>query len=887
MKSVDSEEIKSSSGTSESERQNFKLKLLAYQYPPMPQRDINLRQQQNQKKIKIITNLFEIKLIDEYHKFALYSVDIMPGIAADNFSLRRQIYNNLDMPKCFKKFFWAGNNFYSLINEDKEQDYSNIEKDEEVNGVIYNIKLKKIKEISFKNINHFDGTNQQIKSIIENIFRSILMKNPKVIKFHDRTIFEIDPKNIINVTNQDNDKIYKGYITSAHITENGLFMQINNRSKLITGKTALQKMTEIKSKLLKQNASNKEINDAINEYFNSHRTVLTTYGSIRTYRIKEVNLNRNPENTDITIKVNNGVKRTISIINYYKVQYGIEINQKNQPLLVAENKNSKNKKFSSDKKNNLSTENDYEIYLIPELVYITGLEEDYSQNNRRKNHRNLIEKTKMNPAKKMEAINGINNLINSDNRKKIKKKNGQEIILKSSKQLIEEWGINIGNNLTFTGRVIPQPQIYFSNNKIFPKNGLFRADKPIVSQTITNENIFFVYDKNEKNSNHRSLFTEIMKKCQNKNFKFSENFHPNKVNGYSLDNTHNWESILNSLRRININDKNSIGIIFCSQQLEKFYEKLKNFFSQQFNIPTQHINTKNIENQRIKNSIEFNLVDQINIKRGGMNYYIDFKNEGIIKSGEVFLIIGLDSKTSNKQITYSMTSTNNSRLNNFITQEETCRLINQEKNKTLKKMFEVAIDEINKNCPHSPDYIIIYRQGGNEIRNKILCVNELDSFNDILKEYREKYKDNNNFHFRNTKLYYICCNLKSDLKFFETEDHGISKAYFNPQSGLIVDDNVTQRNKFEFYLQPQFVNQGTATPCHYQIMHYDKDQKEENEFKIENLEKLSFYLSFYYWTWTGSIRIPSLLKMSTTALSFYSRIFHNQTSCLFRRPIYI
>ena len=267
MKSVDSEEIKSSSGTSESERQNFKLKLLAYQYPPMPQRDINLRQQQNQKKIKIITNLFEIKLIDEYHKFALYSVDIMPEISADNFSLRRQIYNNLDMPKCFKKFFWAGNNFYSLINEDKEQDYSNIEKDEEVNGVIYNIKLKKIKEISFKNINHFDGTNQQIKSIIENIFRSILMKNPKVIKFHDRTIFEIDPKNIINVTNQDNDKIYKGYITSAHITENGLFMQINNRSKLITGKTALQKMTEIKSKLLKQNASNKEINDAINEYF--------------------------------------------------------------------------------------------------------------------------------------------------------------------------------------------------------------------------------------------------------------------------------------------------------------------------------------------------------------------------------------------------------------------------------------------------------------------------------------------------------------------------------------------------------------------------------------------------------------------------------------------
>ena len=86
-----------------------------------------------------------------------------------------------------------------------------------------------------------------------------------------------------------------------------------------------------------------------------------------------------------------------------------------------------------------------------------------------------------------------------------------------------------------------------------------------------------------------------------------------------------------------------------------------------------------------------------------------------------------------------------------------------------------------------------------------------------------------------TKLYYICCNLKSDLKFFETEEHGISKAYFNPKSGLVIDDNVTQSDKFEFYIQPQFVNEGTATPCHYQVMYYDKSQNEENELKIEEI----------------------------------------------------
>jgi len=235
-----------------------------------------------------------------------------------------------------------------------------------------------------------------------------------------------------------------------------------------------------------------------------------------------------------------------------------------------------------------------------------------------------------------------------------------------------------------------------------------------------------------------------------------------------------------------------------------------------------------------------------------------------------------------------MTSTRNSNLNEFLTQEKTVNDNNQDKNSTIKKMFEEAINEINKHSPHSPDYIIIYRQGGNDIRNKILYVKEGGNFTEILKLYREKYKDNKKYNFKNTKLFYICCNLKSDLKFFETDKRNVAKAYFNPKSGLIVDDNVTHKNKYEFYLQPQFVNQGTATPCHYQIMHYDKDQNEENNLKIEDLEKLSFYLCFYFWTWSGSIRMPYLLKMSNTAMAFYNKILDNGKSYYyFKMPTYI
>ena len=885
----DSEDYKSNSGTSESELQNYRQKLNSFKYPPMPKRNDILRQEQNCNKILIITNLFEITFIDLIHKFSLYTVEILPEVDANNYSLKRQIYSNINLPNDFKKTFWAGNNLYAIIAEEKNKSYEKFIIKEEINNTNYNIALKKIKEVTFKQINGLNGANQKEKSIIENIFRNIIMRNPKVIKFHDRTIFEIDPKNIISVNSQNKQNIYKGYITSAQITENGLFIQINNRNKYISGKTALQKINEIKTKLSEQKKSPKDVKEKISEFFYVHRTVLTTYGSLRAYKIIEVNFDATPDNTSIKVKDSNGIKKNISIINYYKNQYNVNIKDKTQPLLIAENNFLNNKKLlPPNKSNKVPNENDNTIYLIPELVYITGIEEDDNKNNRRNNSRNIIEKTKTDPAKKMSEINGIFNLINSDDRKKIKKRNGNEIELKSPKELKEEWGIILGDNLTFQGRIIPQPKLNFKNEKtIIPKNGIFRSDKPYNCATITNDNIFYVFDKNERKSDHKQLFIDLMHKCRSKDFIFSNDFNPNKVYGYGLDNTYNWENIHKSLRNIDLKNGKCFGIILCSPQLEKFYDELKNFFIQQYKIPTQHIITRNIENPKRGNSIQFNVIDQINIKMGGKSFYIDFTKEGIIRQDEVFLIIGLDSKFANKKVTYSMTSTINQYLNNFVTQEKTCDDIAQEKNKTLTKMFEIAIDEINRRCPHSPDYIIIYRQGGNEVRNKRLTINELDNFTGILSKYREKYKDNKNFNFRNTKLYYICCNLKSDLKFFETETKGVAKAYYNPKSGLIVDDNVTQKSKYEFYLQPQFVNQGTATPCHYQIMYYDKSEKEEDEFTIEQLEKLSFYMSFYYWTWAGAIRTPSLLKMSSTAMTFYSKVLNSKEYCFFEKPTYI
>ena len=845
MNTPNSDEVKSKSNSisSDNERQIMRKKVAEFIYPTMP-KNCPILINEAYQKVKIATNLFEMKLIDDYHKLTLFSIEIFPTIAEDNFALKRQINNHIEssLPKSFKKTFFGGNLLLTFITEDKGENNNieNIELNEDINNEEYKIKLSKIKEVEFKRVNDFKDYNKRIKTYIEILFRNIIMKNPNVIKFKDRTLFEIDPKNISNISEQGLENIYRGYITSANITENGLYMLINNVNKVITGKTALQKMLEIRRRLENERCSMKEIEEKINEYFSNHKTVLTTYGSLKPYRIQEIAYDRTPKNTDFYIFDANGKKTTVNLINYYSKQYGIKIVNLNQPLIIAE-KNCKNKNLP------LPNEQDYIIYLVPELVYITG-NEDENINNRRNKGRNIINKTKMDPNKKMSAINGIFNLYNSNKHKIIKKKCGQEIEMKSPQDLINEWGINLGNNLIFEGRQI------------------------------------------QANVDHRNLFVNLLKKCRDKGFHFENGFNPRNVPGYGLENTDNWEIINNQLRNIHFSTEQLIGIIFCSGRLEKYYERLKNYFLKQRKISTQHIITRNIdESKRGKSvhSILYNIVDQMNIKMGGSNHFINFKESKIMKENDVFLVIGLDSKTSGKKITYSMTSTNDPNLYTFVTQEKTFDYtIKENKIKTLTNMFNNTIIELRKRgCPNSPDYIILYRQGGNEIHNKRLAINEVDIFKDSLKELREKNLNDKNYNFKNTKFYYICCNLKSNLKFFEVNEN--NQTYSNPKSGLVIDNAVTQNDKYEFYLQPQFVNQGTATPCHYEIMYYDKDPDEKNDLKKENLEKLSFYLTYYYWTWSGAIRTPAMLKLSSTALDFYYKCLYDEMGFSFDRPYYI
>ena len=806
--------------------------------------------------VSLTSNLMKLTLTDPLQKVYIYSIEIMPELAKDNFTLQKKIYKLIEqkLSPFFNKFTFAGLNLFGSTRDPKDE----ITIEENVEKTDYKITFKKVGALNFSEITTKQGMDQKKKNFIEKLIKDILLSSKDRVRFGtDRMVLSMDKDNVMR--GNDGSTIYKGFFTSAQITEIGLFLLVLNMNKYTSGKTMYEKIYQIMEEGRHHHRNQDEIKQRIEDYIEEHRTVLTIYGSIRAYRIESIDFEKNPMNTSFNIKTQEGMK-TVTIYNYYQQQYRQTIKHKDQPLLIAERK-VKDKKLLKNEEDKNKIED--LIYLVPELVLITGIENEAGSKSRRQD---IISKTKTSPNQRMNEINKIHDLMNNDTPKQFKK-NGELISTKSSKQLADEWGINLGENLSLEGRVLNQPKLIFNNKPVIPKNGLFRTEEAYDGVSFTRDNFMYIYNRKDR-ADFRSIINNLFSKARMKRIKI--NVRPDELYSYGFNKAYNWEDIKYELRKINFNPKLRMVMVFLDNNLEHYYNQLKEYLTNTIKVDSQFCQTRRLTDPKRAGSIMFNIVEQINIKMGGINFYIDTNN--LIKD-KVYLIIGLESKKVGKDsIDYVLTFAYNQRLSRTHTIPRTCKNNAEEISKTLNELLDEAIKGLQKlgHAPHPPEYIIIYRQGGNHLQNVKTSQLEIPIFLGNINQKKEKFES---FRKHNTKLIYICCNLKGDLKFFEESKNG----YSNPPSGLCIDERIVESGKYEFYLQPQFVNQGTATPCHYEVLYQDIDEKNpENNMSIEELENLSFQLSFYYWTWSGAVRVPGVLRLSTTAIDYYSRCLNHK-----------
>lgn len=61
---------------------------------------------------------------------------------------------------------------------------------------------------------------------------------------------------------------------------------------------------------------------------------------------------------------------------------------------------------------------------------------------------------------------------------------------------------------------------------------------------------------------------------------------------------------------------------------------------------------------------------------------------------------------------------------------------------------------------------------------------------------------------------------------------------------------------YDFFLVAQLVRQGTVTPTHLIVV------EDEEDFKPDILQRLTYKLCFLYYNWPGTVRVPACCQVS-------------------------
>ena len=788
---------------------------IAIVYPRRPNRDSN--RDKVYRSSRVISNLRQINLGIENRKVQQYAIHYEPIIAEDNYPLKRKIIRLLseDLKGYFERYAQAGDTIFVFSRNSQEK----VSLEAKVDDVLYKVTFDRTaNEVNCRNINQKTRDNIKIKSFIENIIKNIFMANNHMVRFDSGSFFDYNSSRFIG---QHHTQIWSGYSTAVTITESGLFLRVNDKNKLITGKTVYDKFEEFHRKY--GNMRSEECMRAILDYFKG-KVVIAIYGNYRAYRIGDISFDRDIKNTEFEIE-KEGKKEKIRIKDYYKRQYNIDLKHDDQPILIEEVP----KRRREDEKVVVR-------YLIPELCYLTGIDELNDQE-----RADIITKSKFQPSEKVKKIEQGFAYLKNKTKKKIKKKD-KEVELRSPDEIRMEWGINIGDNFVeVTAQNLPLPKLDFDgkSEEVSLRYGRFRQQRDLRPVNFDKNNCMLITFDNLVKAAQQDC-NQMTVAGRNLGVKFDLP-HLEKIHSRIE------EDLLNELRKINYNDGKKIAIVVLDRNTKNLYPIIKNFLYTQGGLTSQFmLHDENPKGGRKKQNLSYYsaVLNQMVVKAKGELFSINYTTK---IANNPSMIIGIDTTMTKEGKKYVLSASYNNHFNKFYTDYK----IERQNENALNDLIKSALNHFSSfNNGYLPKSVIIYRQGGNERQTEKLMRFDVPRIVKSFEEYKENYKP---------KISIFGVNKKTDLKFFERDNHG----YRNIPTGTVIDKDVISPELFEFYLQCPEVDKGTGSPVHFLCLFNNND-----ELTINDFEEITYRQSYYYWNWPGPIRIPAALKYAEVANNF-------------------
>jgi len=628
------------------------------------------------------------------------------------------------------------------------------------------------------------------KQCIELIIRDILQANPK-LEFYKNVFVNTKKKQKIQ-TDRVSITFYPGFVTSFMETDKGNYLNVTLRSKIIQNESVLDFIHQFK------NLGNKETQNSIRDEL-STRSFKVIYAK-RNYKISDILFDVNPSTQTFNYQ-----GRTINLIKYYEEAHKLKIKDPNQPLILVKNTDSQG--------------NQNNLYFVPEFCRLSGLEDDATKDGYFM--RELAKYTKLEPKVRVQETNEFIKLLQDD-----EKANEESL---SSKEKSEYYGIQISPlNELFDAYYMNETKLVGGNNRsIQPTDKKF----PILKKKDMVNWLCFYEKSNYDDA--ESLYKNLEKASKAYGLKIGD---PEWVEMQNKSSPTDWKETADEYFGPGKEREFDFVVFLLGKNDNKLYPELKKHSLCTSGYVSQVVKARSMQKKGVL-SVCSKILLQLNAKLRGVSYKVNFDNS--VKDRKL-MVVGVDSsRIKGKKTGIAMVATINDTFTDFYNKEDIIKEDNykEQLQYCVSSFIEEAVEVYKKqNKNEKPKGIIIYRQG--------VSLQQKDYLKDEIREIDNLCEN------KNILYYYILVNTKTTFKFFEKN---AQNKYSNPGPGLLIINGVTNRNFFEFYIQPQEVTEGSATPTCFHVAYGNLNFP-------EFIPKFTYDLCHIYSNWQGTVRVPNVLK---------------------------
>ncbi|XP_013180171.1 PREDICTED: protein argonaute-3 [Papilio xuthus] len=588
-------------------------------------------------------------------------------------------------------------------------------------------------------------------------------------------------------------EVWPGYVTAVDEYEGGLMLTLDSTHRVLRTQSVLSLIKETvqcEGANWKRAMTDKLIGSS----------VMTTYNK-KLFRIDSIDDSMTPRST--FEKLENGQPVQISFIDYYKKNYGIDIMDWEQPLLISRD----TKRLPGSEK-----ATDFMICLVPELCQLTGLTDDQRSNFRLM--KDVATYTRITPNQRHAAFKKyIQNVMSNE----------------TAKSRLTSWGLSIApETVDITARTLPPEPLYFGNNVKVPgkDNADWNGDvsRNAVMQAV--DILRWVVLFTDRDKNVTNDFIDTLKRCCRP---MGINVSAPEMIRLPNDRT---DSYIAALRKFSIANLQLV-VAICPTIRDDRYSAIKKICCVDNPVPSQVINARTIMNSQKIRSITQKILLQMNCKLGGTLWNISIP----LKSA---MIIGIDSyhdASRKKKSVCAFIASYNQTMTHWYS-----KVVLQERGQeivdSLKSCFVDALKHYLRVNGRLPDRIIIYRDGVGDGQLKLLQDYEIPQMQICFSILGTAYKPS---------LTYVVVQKRINTRIFMKTRNGFE----NPFPGTVLDHCVTRRDWYDFLIASQKVNQGTVTPTHYVVIHDDSGMT------ADQCQRLTYKMCHLYYNWPGTVRVPA------------------------------